>query len=63
MRSARGKSSESGDGGEEQQEQCVSRKTMVVEWGGLITLRCYFYFTSGNLRQILTVYYEGEMAE
>jgi hypothetical protein len=31
MRSARDKSSENGDGGEEQQEQCARRKTMAVE--------------------------------
>jgi hypothetical protein len=44
MRSVRGKSSESGDGGEEQQEQCARRKTMAAEWGGLITPPLLFLF-------------------
>jgi hypothetical protein len=37
MGSARGRSSENGDEGEELQEQCVGKKTMAVEWDGLFT--------------------------
>jgi hypothetical protein len=37
MGSARDRSFENGDEGEELQEQCVRKKTMVAEWDGLFT--------------------------
>jgi hypothetical protein len=37
MGSARGRSSENGDEGEELQEQCARKKTMAAEWDGLFT--------------------------
>jgi hypothetical protein len=37
MSSARGRSSENGDEGEELQEQCARKKTMAAEWDGLFT--------------------------
>jgi hypothetical protein len=37
MGSARSRSSENGDEGEELQEQCASKKTMAGEWDGLFT--------------------------
>jgi hypothetical protein len=37
MGSARGRSSENGDEGEELQEQCARKKTVAAEWDGLFT--------------------------
>jgi hypothetical protein len=37
MGSACSRSSENGDEGEELQEQCARKKTMVAEWDGLFT--------------------------
>jgi hypothetical protein len=42
MGSVRSRSSENGDEGEELQEQCAGKKTMVVEWDGLFTLPLLF---------------------
>jgi hypothetical protein len=63
MGSARGKGSVNGDGREEQQEQSARRKTMVVEWGELLLLRCHFYLIPRKSRLILAIHYEVEMAE
>jgi hypothetical protein len=37
MGSARGRSSENGDEGEELQEQCARKKTVAAEWDRLFT--------------------------
>jgi hypothetical protein len=63
MGSACGKGSVNGDGREEQQEQSTRRKTMAVEWGELLLLRCHFYLIPGKSRLILAVHYEVETAK